>query len=124
VIEQQADRKILVGFVSERDCLEFLANESFFGSPSLPQTAATIMRRHPVCVQPDTELFTLASIFVSHGYRHLPVVENGELLGIVSRRDILKAMDNYCRKRLQKKDRQRHLPDYSDVMQQRFIVSR
>ena len=124
VIEQKGERKILVGFVSERDCLEFLANESFFGSPCPPQTASTIMRRHPVCVQPDTELFTLASIFVNHGYRHLPVVEEGELLGIVSRRDVLKAMDAYYRKVLEDKDHDRHRPDYSDVMQQRFIVSR
>ena len=81
------------------------------------------MRRHPVCVQPETDLFTLASIFVSHGYRHLPVVEEGRLVGIVSRRDILKAMDHYYRKMLEKKDRDRQLPDYSEIMQQRFIVS-
>lgn len=124
VIEDQGGRKILVGFVSERDCLEYLANETFFGSPSAPQTAATIMRRHPVCVEPETELFTLASIFVNHGYRHLPVVENGELSGIVSRRDILKAMNGYYQKTLQSKDRERRLSDYSDVMQRRFIVSR
>lgn len=123
VIEQNGERKVLVGFVSERDCLEFLANESFFGNPCPPQTAATIMRRHPVCVQPETELFTLASIFVSHGYRHLPVVENGQLVGIVSRRDILKAMDEHYRKVLDEKAHQRDRPDYNDVMQKRFIVS-
>ncbi len=124
VIEQQDNKKILLGFVSERDCLAVLANESFFGSPSPPQTAATIMRRHPVCVESDTELFALASIFASHGYRHLPVVEDGHLLGIVSRRDILKAMDTYYRTVLQEKDRERHRPDYSEVMQQRFLVTR
>jgi CBS domain-containing protein len=123
VVDEQNGRKTLVGFVSERDCLEFLANESFFGSPSPKQTAATIMRRHPVCVQPDTELFTLASIFVNHGYRHIPVVEDGQLQGIVSRRDILKAMNDYYRQILQEKDRVRNRPDYNDVMQQRFIVS-
>ena len=123
VVEIQGNEKRLVGFVSERECLEYLANESFFGSPSPPQTAATIMRRHPVCVQPETDLFTLASIFVSHGYRHLPVVEEGRLVGIVSRRDILKAMDHYYRQTLEEKDRQRQHPDYSEIMQQRFVVS-
>ncbi len=123
VVEMKGEAKMLVGFVSERECLEFLANESFFGSPSPPQTAATIMRRHPVCVQPETEVFTLASIFVSHGYRHLPVVDNGRLVGIVSRRDILKAMDEYYRKILREKDRERQHPDYSEIMQQRFVVS-
>jgi CBS-domain-containing membrane protein len=123
VVEQQGEKRILVGFVSERNCLECLANESFFGSLTPPQTAATIMRRHPVCVQPETEMFTLASIFVNHGYRDLPVVGDGQLLGIVSRRDILKAMNHYYEQRLKEKDHEHHLPDYSELMQQRFVVS-
>jgi len=123
VVEEQAGRKRLVGFISERDCLEFLANETFYGSPAPPQTAATIMRKHPVCVQPDTELFTLASILVNHGYRHLPVVEDGELLGIVSRRDILKAMNDFYRREFRDRERERHPPVLSDMIQQRLIVT-
>lgn len=123
VVEEQGDRKRLVGFLSEGDCLEVLANESFFGSPSPPQTAATIMRRHPVCVQPNTELFTLASIFVSHGFRHLPVVEAGQLVGIVSRRDILRAMDEYYQKVTREKNREHLRPNYEELMQKRFVVS-
>ena len=124
VLEPQGDRNLLVGFVSERDCLAALANESFFGSPSPQQTAATIMRRHPVCVDPGTELFTLASIFVSHGYRHLPVVEKGEVLGIVSRRDVLKAMNTFYQKMLKQTDQERRLAEHDEVMLERFIVSR
>lgn len=123
VVEEQDGRRVLVGFLSERDCLEFLANESFFGSPAPPQTAATIMRKHPICVHPETELFTLASIFVNHGYRHLPVVEDNHLLGIVSRRDVLKAMNEYYQQAIRDKDLQRHRPDFSEVMQQRFVLS-
>lgn len=123
VVESRDGREILVGFLSERECLEFLANESFFGSPAPPQTAATIMRRHPVCVQPQTELFTLASIFVNHGYRHLPVVEDDRLVGIVSRRDILRAMNDFYGDEIREKDRQRQRPDYEDVMQRRFVIS-
>jgi CBS domain-containing protein len=123
VIEERGGRKVLVGFVSERDCLEYLANESFFGSPAPPQTAATIMRKHPVCVQPQTELFTLASIFVHHGYRHLPVVEDGVLLGIVSRRDILKAMNDYYQREIRDSDRRKHPQEVAEMIQQRLIVT-
>lgn len=123
VVEERDGRTSLIGFVSERDCLEYLANESFYGTPAPAQTAATIMRRHPVCVQPDTELFTLASIFVNHGYRHLPVVENGELLGIVSRRDILKAMNEYYEQKCQDRDQQKHPPQPLDMIQQRLLVT-
>jgi CBS domain-containing protein len=123
VVEERDGRKLLVGFLSEGDCLECLANESFYGSPAPPQTAATIMRKHPVCVQPETELFTLASIFVNHGYRHLPVVENGELLGIVSRRDILKAMNDYYQREIRDSDRRKHPQELTEMIQQRLIVT-
>ena len=72
VVERQDHKQVLIGFISECDCLEFLSNEVFYGLPAPLHTARTIMRRHPVCVSPDTELFTLASIFSNHGYRHLP----------------------------------------------------
>lgn len=124
VVEETDHRKTLVGFVSERDCLEFLANESFYGFPAPPQTAQTIMRKHPVCVSPETDLFALASIFISHGFRHLPVVENGVLQGIVSRRDILKAMDVYYQETNRAKDKQRNPPNLHEIMQHRFIVGK
>lgn len=124
VIESRDGRRRLVGFISERDCLGFLSNELFFGTPSPSQTAATIMRRHPVCVGPQTDLFALASIFAGHGYRHLPVVENDELLGIVSRRDILRAMDAYYREVLTATESARNPPDLHEIVNQRFIVSR
>jgi CBS domain-containing protein len=81
------------------------------------------MRKHPVCVQPQTELFTLASIFVHHGYRHLPVVEDGVLLGIVSRRDILKAMNDYYQREIRDSDRRKHPQEVAEMIQQRLIVT-
>ncbi|MEZ6063680.1 MAG: CBS domain-containing protein [Planctomycetaceae bacterium] len=123
VIETAGGRKKLVGFISERDCLAVLSDESFFGSPSPPQTARTIMRRHPVCVTADTELFTLASIFVNHGFRHLPVTDGDTLLGIVSRRDVLRAMNDYYDHSLDEKHRRRFPPDLSQLIYHRFLVA-
>jgi len=122
VVEKQNQKKHLIGFISERDCLEFLSNEAFYGCPSPPQTAKTIMRMHPVCVSPETELFTLASIFSCHSYRHLPVVENNELIGIVSRRDVLKAMDEYYQDAFESREEQRFRPDLRKVMNLRFLA--
>src|SRR5690606_8076991 len=48
----QGGHAAFVGFITEGDCLAFLANEVFFGSPSQSQTVETMMRRHPVCVEP------------------------------------------------------------------------
>ena len=108
---------------AERDCLEHLSNEAFYGSPMPPQTAGTVMRKHPVCVAPDTELFTLVSIFVHHGYRHLPVVEDGHLLGLVSRRDILKALESYYSSATREHDREHFPPNPKEIMHHRFLMS-
>jgi CBS domain-containing protein len=122
VVETAPDgRDRLVGFISEGDCLEYLSNEVFFGSPAQPHTVRTMMKRHPVCVEPTADVFTLASIFVSHRYRHLPVVEEGRLLGVVSRRDILKALEGYYEQALQDRDQERFPPDLHEVMNLRFV---
>lgn len=123
VVERQDGKNVLVGFISEHDCLESMSNELFYGSPSQPQTAATIMRKHPVCVEPETELFTLASILVNHRMRHLPVVADGELLGIVSRSDVLRALDGYYREYVAGREQERHPPDVHELIHHRFIVS-
>ena len=80
------------------------------------------MRRHPVCVSPETELFTLASIFSSHSYRHLPVVEDDALIGIISRRDVLKALDEYYQDAIKSHDEQRFRPDLSKIVNLRFLA--
>lgn len=123
VVEEHDGHRVLVGFVSEHDCLEYLSNDLFYDTPAPPQTAATIMRRHPMCVAPDTELFTLASIFVTHGIRHLPVVDGGDLVGIVSRRDILMALERHARE--VSPDQERHYGplELRDVLTHRFVVA-
>jgi CBS domain-containing protein len=123
VVEQTGDDRWLLGFVSEADCLEFLANELFYGNPSPLQTAKTIMKKHPSCVEPEIDIFTLTSIFTSHRYRHLPVVRDQNLLGIVSRRDILKSLDEYYRDWVRTRDRERFPADVHKIMNHRFIVA-
>lgn len=122
VVEPDANgNPILVGFLSEGDCLEYLSNEIFFGIPFQPQTARTMMKRHPVCVEPDTDIFALASIFVSHRYRHLPVVQEGRLLGIVSRRDILKALDEFYRENEEGRALKKSPRDLRELINLRFV---
>jgi len=120
VVETSAHEQQLVGFISERDCLEYLSAEAFYGSPAPPHRAETIMRRHPICVAPDTDLFTLVSVFISHDYRHLPVTEGNKLVGIVSRRDILRALDNHYREYSDTGPKKSTRPDPSRLSSYRF----
>ncbi|TWU23387.1 inosine 5'-monophosphate dehydrogenase [Novipirellula galeiformis] len=122
VVDSQGEHQRLLGFLSESDCLEFMSNELFYGSPSPPQRAETIMKKHPVCVGSETDLFALTSIFTSHHYRHLPVVQDQNLLGIVSRRDILQSLDRYYRDWIRRKDVERFPVDVHQIINHRFIM--
>ncbi len=110
----------LVGFLSERDCLEYISNEFFYANPD--QNVETMMRVHPVCISPDADVFTVASIFIQHNYRHLPVTRNKELLGIVSRRDILKALFKHYDEVSKDMGEKWERPDLSQIVNHRFIV--
>jgi CBS domain-containing protein len=53
--------------------------------------AADVMRRNVVTVVEETPLAVIVELFERHGIRRLPVVRNGELAGIVSRSDVVRA---------------------------------
>ncbi|MBX3423719.1 MAG: CBS domain-containing protein [Pirellulaceae bacterium] len=112
----------LIGFVSERDCLAALTQEEFYGSPAPTQTVRTIMRSSPVSVPPDTDLFAVASLLIHHGYRHVPVTDEGKLLGMVSRRDVLHAVADYGKRYGQALLRERFRPDPRQIINLRFLV--
>ncbi|GIU95719.1 MAG: histidine kinase [Gaiellaceae bacterium] len=48
------------------------------------------MTRHPETIEPGDTMDHAASLMVHGGYRHLPVVEEGRVVGIVSIRDVMR----------------------------------
>lgn len=123
VVEGNDPHSTLIGFISEADCLEYLSNEMFHGSPYEPQTVRTMMKRHPICVSPDADLFALASIFVSHGLRQIPVIdESHQLLGLLHRRDVLRALDRYYQSCIRDRDLEKFPPDLKQVANMRFVM--
>lgn len=51
-----------------------------------------LMSPSPVTVEPDDSLATVREIFEQLKFHHLPVVEDNQLVGLVSDRDLLKAL--------------------------------
>jgi acetoin utilization protein AcuB len=58
-------------------------------------TVAELMTREVVTVGLDDDLRTLRDKFQRFGFHHLLVVENGRLLGVISDRDVLKALSPF-----------------------------
>jgi len=55
-------------------------------------TVAQAMTPDPVTVRPDTDIEAVAALMVDQSFHTIPVVEEGELLGIVGKEDILKTL--------------------------------
>lgn len=118
VVEHDMTRDILVGFVSEKDLMQCYADGVFYDQPDL--RVAEIMRPHPVSVSEEADLYTLAAIFMQHGFRHLPVTRAHILMGMVSRRDVLSGLvQNY---RQWQKGGGGERPDLKAIFTPRFIV--
>jgi CBS domain-containing protein len=64
----------------------------------------------------------LTSIFTSHRFHLLPAVQDGNLIGIVSRRDVLNAIDAYYRDWIRNRERERFPVDLHQIMNHRFIM--
>jgi CBS domain-containing protein len=79
----------LVGILSERDLLSILHQKNAMWSP---QTAADAMTPDPYTCEPDNTLEEVMNIMVEHNVRHLPVVYNGKLEGMLSITDIVEEL--------------------------------
>lgn len=76
-----------VGLVTDRDIVRAMAEGSDAGT-----TADKVMTVAPDTVEIDTEVSDAVSWLNATGYRHLPVTDNGNLVGVVSIKDLLWAI--------------------------------
>jgi CBS domain-containing protein len=74
----------LVGVISERDMLRIVA-EAFDGDTPVRDR----MTRHVLTGTPTTTLPEALAIMVQGRFRHLPVVDSGRVVGMVSMRDLM-----------------------------------
>jgi CBS domain-containing protein len=82
------ENEYLVGMISAADVLDAEAHASGSAAQRLDATAADAMTEHPWTCRPTDSLVDAAKLMVDYEVRHLPVIEDGELVGILSDRDI------------------------------------
>ena len=78
----------LLGIVSERDIVRSIAEE---GPESLNKSAADLMSRSLVTCGPEDSTAELIEKMLAEQIRHLPVYDDGELVGIISISDVVKS---------------------------------
>ena len=77
----------LAGIISERD---YMTKVMLKGRSSKDTPVADIMTREVVTVRPDQSVSECMSIITERRVRHLPVMDEGELVGVVSIGDLVR----------------------------------
>ena len=78
-----------LGVFSEKCSMQVLLDAAYEQLPT--NYVRAFMDTDAQTIRPDTDLLSIAQVFLLTPYRRLPVVVDGELLGQVSRRDVLRA---------------------------------
>ena len=74
-----------IGILTERDLVRFAAG----AADARTATVGDYMTADPDTVEESEEVIDAFRRFAAHGYRHIPVVAQGELVGIISMRDLV-----------------------------------
>ena len=81
-----ADRR-LAGIISERDIVRAFSQ---YGEPVASMPVKDIMTHGLITVAPGDDLNRVMRLMTRHRVRHLPVLRNGKLAGIISIGDVVK----------------------------------
>jgi CBS domain-containing protein len=83
-----ADTHTIAGIVSERDLVRAIARH---GAAALDIEVRQIMTREVVTCHPDDPIERVTGLMTAGRFRHLPVEDRGELVGLISIGDVVKA---------------------------------
>lgn len=85
------ERGALIGMLTERDCLRSVVAASYHGENSAG-AVTEFMTCEVVTVDAATSLLDVAQMFVNTKYRRFPVLDGSRVVGVISRRDIIRAV--------------------------------
>ena len=83
------DHGRIVGILSERD---YARKVILAGHGSREMAVSEIMTPNPVTVGPDASVTECMELMTDNRFRHLPVVVDGELVGVISIGDVVRAV--------------------------------
>jgi CBS domain-containing protein len=80
----------LVGYLSEQDCIEEMLNDAFYCEE--PGAVSKVMQKEVLSVTPSTSIVELAQTIIKNRPKNYPVIDDGKLVGVISRTDVLQAL--------------------------------
>lgn len=82
----------LVGILSERDCVRVALETCYYSEQA--GVVADYMNKDVKTVDANVSILELAQLFIDKPFRRYPVLEGSRLVGQISIRDVLRAMEN------------------------------
>ncbi|MCV6588790.1 MAG: CBS domain-containing protein [Marinobacterium sp.] len=89
------DEDRVIGFLSEHDCIPFLLNSSYYTDNRT--LVRDIMYSTPLCISSHGTVIDLAQTMSTSKPKVYPVVDEGRLVGIVSRNHIMRELNSMLR---------------------------
>ena len=86
------DGQRLVGIITERDLTAAIAE----GADPTTTPVSDFMTAAPEVLRPDSDLADAVHTMLRLGVRHLPVMQGGRLVGVLSMRDVLEEADRHA----------------------------
>lgn len=80
------DDGAIVGIFTERDLMTRVKHAGDWKATPISE----VMTESPVTIRPDQTIEEAINLMVAGGYRHLPLVDEGSVVGLLSIRDVLK----------------------------------
>ena len=84
----------LIGVISEADCMKEISDSRYFNMPILDKTVAHFLTRKVDTIEASETIFEAASRFFKTSRRRFPVLDKNQLVGQISRKDIVVATLN------------------------------
>ena len=84
-----------LGVFSESSCMRVIVNAAY---DNLPDAGLMpFVDRQAPTISPDTELLEICQTFLNQATRRLPVLDEGRLVGQISRRDVMRKVNSMAR---------------------------
>ena len=81
----------IIGIITEKDCLRVIYDEKYHNLFPNQGKVTNYMSKKVITVDYNIKINELASLFMKSNFRRYPVLKNGKMVGVISRRDVLKA---------------------------------
>lgn len=85
------EKGMLIGIISDSDCMKQISEGRYFNMPIGDMIVRKYMSTDVLTISGDANIFDAAARFHKTRHRRFPVVENGFLIGQISRKDVMLA---------------------------------